>query len=386
MRVAIVGRYPPTHCGVAEYTRMLTEFMISEEPGLQPFILSTTESFEAPYVERESRVKVYPCFRHKGTYFSKCLETLAEVGGVDVLHVQHEYGIFGETDSILRFLARAEGEGLTKASVITMHTVQHPLSGKEWAVRFQRLLGRYSNGVIVHSRLQEFELYSEGVDLNKILRIPHGTLLNPYLGHSKRELLQSLNMEIDIEKPIIALPGFVRRDKGADVILQALDLLPKKPIILVAGEPKDEDVAAALKSNRDVVFLPKYLTQEEMLKMIALADIVVLPYKDRPGTYSVSGVLHLSMGALKPVIGTRVPRLVELYENARRLVAVPGDAKDLALRLKWVMDAYDYAITYASNLYSYAVRVQWSRMARRHVALYKRLVKSPGYEALLEYL
>ena len=62
-----------------------------------------------------------------------------------------------------------------------------------------------------------------------------------------------------------------------------------------------------------------YLLPQEILEVIALADAVALPYIDVKGLYSVSGALHLTMGSLKPVIGSRIPRLIELYQYASRL-------------------------------------------------------------------
>ena len=374
LRVGFVGRYPPTHCGVAEYTRMLATFLESMELGIEIEVFSTTESFEEPYIERESGVKVYPCFKHRGTDFRNCLNMLSYTGGVDILHIQHEYGIFGETNSVLRFAEEAKENGLTRVSVITMHTVYHPYSLKDFAINFQLNLKEYVDLVIVHSRLQEFELNSQGLPLRMIARIPHGTLLNPYLGMPKNKLLKSLGVKLYANRPLLVLPGFVRKDKGIDTLLKATSKVNKRLIILVAGELKDEELLSLLTSDRDILYVHRYLSNEEILKAVAAADSIVLPYRDKPGTYSVSGILHLSMGALKPIIGSRVPRLIELYENARRLTTNPEDPLSLAEKIEWVLKHYDYAVVYASNLYSYAVRVQWARMARRHLLNYNRLL------------
>ena len=80
------------------------------------------------------------------------------------------------------------------------------------------------------------------------------------------------------------------------------------------------------------------------------------------------------MGSLKPIIGTSVPRLIELYQYAPRFIVKPNDPKELAFKIKWLTENYELAVAYASTLYSYAVRTQWIRMARRHLALYNALL------------
>ena len=89
-----------------------------------------------------------------------------------------------------------------------------------------------------------------------------------------------------------------------------------------------------------------------------------------------SGILHLSMGSLKPIIGTRVPRLLELYQFVPRLTVSTRNPLGIAKKVKWLHDNYDYAVAYMTNLYGYAIRTHWLRMARRHLSLYYKILVS----------
>lgn len=82
------------------------------------------------------------------------------------------------------------------------------------------------------------------------------------------------------------------------------------------------------------------------------------------------------LGSLKPIIGTRVPRLVELYQYAPRLTISPEDHLELADKINWLVRNYDHAVAYMATLYGYAARTQWYRMARRHLELYRKLLKA----------
>jgi len=380
LRIAYVSTYPPTHCGVGEYTRMLVAAMKSISNNISIYVLCDEDCGEERY-DSYAGAYVYPAFKKRSLSYDSILDQLSRIGNVDLIHVQHEYGIFGSNDSILQALIKARDEGLTRRVVFTLHTVQHPLYGSNESLNFQRKLSQ-ADAVIVHSYLQEFEIQHQGVDPIKIYRIPHGTLLNPFLGIPRFKLVEQLGLKgEDIKGYMMTTPGFLRKDKGLDILGEALAYLKRREstdmTLIVAGELKDKEVLDFLDNTSryiNVVVLERYLSNEEILKLIALADMVMLPYRDKLGVYSVSGILHLSMGSFKPIVGTRVPRLIELYQFAPRLTAPPRTPTELAKRISWVIENYDYAVNYMGYMYGYAVRTQWLRAARKHLALYQELL------------
>ncbi|MEB3773949.1 MAG: glycosyltransferase [Desulfurococcales archaeon] len=379
-RVGFVSTYPPVHCGVGEYTRMLISGLKRVSPGIDVVVFQVRES--KGFIDRELGVRVIPSFDRGSSDYSSLLEALEEVGGVDVIHVQHEYGIFGRTTAILDSLEEAKRRGLASLAIVTMHTTDR--IGPRQSLEFQSQLNRV-DAVVVHSVLQEFELQAQGIEPYKVWRIPHGTLINPYLDNPRHLLLDRLGLEDDvIDGFLLVTPGFIRRDKGLDILMNAVKHLKRRVRVLVAGEKSDAGLT--LYETGELVVLEKYLSSEEILMLAALADAIVLPYKDRPGKYSVSGILHLSMGSLKPIIGTRVPRLIELYQYAPRLTVPPRAPILLAERINWLMENYDLAVAYSSNLLAYAARTQWPRIARRHIDLYKMLLagEKPVWEPLVD--
>lgn len=381
LSIAYVSTFPPAHCGVGEYTRLLIAGLASASPGSRCIVIAERGAGERR-VDAYSGARVVPGFRaREPASYKGVLEALEEVGGVDVLHVQHEYGIFGASKELFEVVDEAKSLGLARATVITLHTVLHPRAARGYvdgAPDFQRAVHEHFDAVVVHSFLQEFELQAQGVPPEAIERIPHGTAINPYAGAPKAKLAAELGLGGEVlRRPVLALVGFLRRDKGLDTLLEAADRVNHlKLAILVSGEVAEEGVREYLEGLRGdgLLLLDRFLSFDEMLMVAALADVLVLPYRDRPGEYSVSGVLHLSMGSLKPVVGSRVPRLVELYANAPQLTVRPGDAEGLAAKIAWVVSDYDAAAAYAGPLYSYAARTSWSRVARRHLSLYREVL------------
>jgi len=374
LKIGIVSRYPPVHCGVAEYTRFLIRGLKGAYPDLQVVVFSSREASEEPYVDEELGVKIVPSFSIREESYSMLIENIASHGKFDVIHVQHEYGIFGYRPGIVSTLIRAKEENLAKAVVFTMHTVHHESRGEKDAVLTQALLSEVDS-VIVHSVLQEFELLSQSIEPVKIRRIPHGTLINPFLGYPKQKLAKLAGIEAEISDRdfLLVAPGFLRHDKGFDVLSEAVRGL-RGVRIIVAGKRRDKSPNIQGIVSDNITLIERYLTADEILALVALADAIVLPYREKPGRYSVSGVLHLSMGSLKPIIGTRVSRLVELYERVPRLTTLPERPEQLRALISWVRQNYDLAVTYSSSIYSYATTTQWLHVARSHVLLYKELI------------
>ncbi len=383
MRIAYISTYPPIHCGIGEYTRFLVTALSGIHPSGEYFILAE-RSVGEEYIDPGSKARIIPTFRRQDPKsFYDIVDALKEIRGVDVLHIQHEYGIYSGDRRLLEVLTDIRLRGLAKTVIITLHSVHHPLSPDEekWdAVRFQRALSDHVDAIIVHSSPQEFELQSQDLSFSLIHRIPHGTFVNPYLAEPRILIAKKLGIDsLRLESPIISLAGFLHKHKGLDTLVEALEYIGNRRLtVIIGGELKDSSIKEYLEKidRNKLVFTDKYLTSTEILSIAALADIIVMPYHDIRGLYSVSGILHLSMGTLKPIIGTRVPKLVELYSYAPQLVVPSMNPRALAEKIMWTVKNYDMATAYASQLYSYAVRTEWRRMARRHLHLYRVLLRS----------
>ncbi len=370
--VGFVTRYPPTHCGIAEYSRFLVSALRSLNPKIRITVFTTKESGEERYVD-DIGVEVIPCFDKFEKDYSGLIDAVNE-NRVEVLHVQHEFGIFGSGSEVLEALRELKEEKIVKATAVTTHTVDHPYTSRPEVFEFQKSLD-VVDAVIVHSDLQEFELITQGIDVKKLHQIPHGTLINPYLGYTKQFLSKSLGLKEEFCGLVLAIPGFMRKDKGIDILLEALNYMKDlRFTVVLAGEPKDESVRELVeKFESKTVLIERYLSSDEILRVVALADAIVLPYRDRKGAYAVSGILHLSMGGLKPIIGSRAPRLVELCQFAPLMTIPPNNAEELAKRVRWLSNNYEFTVSYMSELYAYAARTQWVSVAHEHYSLYEEL-------------
>ncbi len=394
MKLAIVSRYPPAECGIAEYTWFLVSSLVNASKA-SIIVIGNKDVPKEATEPRLSDVEVHRAFVSASNDYSGILEVIRSAKP-DVVHVQHDYSFFPQDVEFLKFLEKCRE--VCRKVVVTMHTVKKPIgiaravagvtTFRDGAredfelVLFQRKLVELSDVVVVHSYLQEFELWSQGADIDKVKIVPHGTLINPYCSKTRSELINEL-MELGIaleNELIVFLPGFIRSDKGLDTALKVFDIVSRRfdIALVLGGAPQGRDslelrdrLAKMASKRSKVVFLERFVDRDTMLKLFALSDIVILPYREVPGLIGVSGVLHLAMGSFKPLVCTRVPRLVEYCERVPELCARQGDVMEFAYKLMNLIENLEAYRKELEPVWKYALETSWDRIALKHLQLYE---------------
>ncbi len=380
MRIAFISTYPPMPCGIAEYTWYLVRELKRLDRDIDITIFCDKNAKNGIF--KDDGILVVPSFIPRNSVV-ELLEKMRTYGPYDIVHIQHEYSIFpvdlDEFIIILKYLRKMD---ITKRIIATMHNVYHISKGREfieYQIRFVDVLDK----VIVHSVTQLYELIFQGISPSKIVLIPHGT---PECSDIDRDkALELLNLENLKDKFIVFLPGFLRWDKGVDIVLKITKLvgaLKKDIVFVLAGIPQESDneyIQRSLEevlSNDNIVYIPKYLSRHEMALLIKASDLVVLPYRDHIGHLGVSGVLHMAIACRKPVVCSYTPRLVECNMLAPE-ISIPIDShNELAKLIVDIAENYDSYIEKLKKLWSYAEETSWSRIAQKHLELYRELIAS----------
>jgi len=378
MRVAFVSTFPPVHCGIGEYTHFLVQRMARHESPLYVF-----SSFGS--ARRKGKIHSIPSFEPRSEDFRGLLRAIGEKGPFDVVHIQHEYGIFGKGDGFLEFL-----EGLRPhAGVIclTLHTVIHSLDRK--LCRYQHTMIDLVDGVFVHSTLGEYELWMQEVDLRKVFLVPHGTHINRFRPN-RRALTEIVGSGFSADGSfLITVPGFLRWDKGITTLQvvseRIMEEFPDTAIIVAGGfqaEGKELRQLKAAVAEVDagfgqVWFTRGFLRRKDLFRLLASSDAILLPYREWPGHMGVSGILHLAMGTCKPIIASRVPRLVEYTQMFPELAFVEEDVDGLIKALRYLRENYsEILLEVRKRLLPFLRRTSWEATARRHLEIYRALLTS----------
>lgn len=346
-------------------------------------VVSDSDTYTEPY----SGAEVHQCFTEDGGYrgILACV-SLLDPGPDTIVHVQHEYSIFRSNDEFVDMLTRLRemlGEKGAKL-VVTLHTVAHPIVHPD-RVEVQLAIGELADAVIVHTRLMEYELIVQGVDSEKVHMIPHGSVLNPYLGRDRERLLKRLGLDEDlVDKRLVTTPGFIRPNKGLTTLLRAYGLAKRRhedlSLILIGvpqgrGEQYLESLKPILGSSHGVAFINRFLRRDELLALLAAVDIAVFPYVVEK-FYAVSGALHLAMGSRKPSICTRVAKLVECNELAPETSTPAGKYRVIAEKISMLLNDPGLSASIASRLWRYAQETSWNRIADKHMELYQSILRA----------
>jgi glycosyltransferase involved in cell wall biosynthesis len=125
--------------------------------------------------------------------------------------------------------------------------------------------------------------------------------------------------------------GQARAEKGAELLVSALQWLPQDVEIAFVG-PQDPTQKALLQSySKRITWIDRFVSDAEMTDELRSADLVVLPYLTGFGRHGgASGVLLTTLAHGRPLVLTSVlePQLPHDYGGA--VVVPPGNARALA--------------------------------------------------------
>jgi polysaccharide biosynthesis protein PslF len=334
--IAFLSTYPPRECGLATFTEDLVN-EITKVALVRPYVIAVTagkEEYEDSRVafklnqhERESYVDTA---RWTNTY-------------VDLLVIEHEYGIFGgECGEYIIDLAKR----LKIPFIITTHTVLEEPSTKQQAVL--RELGQLSAMVVTMAESSVPILAGTyGIDADKIVVIPHGV---PNLLVGAREKLKVAH---DLKgKQVISSFGLLSPAKGIEYGIEAVakvaaDFADVVYLILGKTHPcvKQEmgesyrqslmDLAEGLGVRDNVRFVDKYLTKEEVIKYLHLSDIYLTPYLSKE--QAVSGTLAYAVGCGRVVVSTPYRYAREMLGDGRGMLAEFRDSDSLAEGIRYIL-------------------------------------------------
>src|SRR4051812_29791501 len=172
-RVAVIGNYLPRQCGIATFTADLCDSLAAENPAAALFAIAVNDGdAEYTYPDRvrfELREGDLSTYRNAAEFLN--------FNNVDMVCVQHEYGIFGgEAGSHILWLLRS----LKIPIVTTLHTVLRDPNPAQRQVMEE--LASLSDRLIVMSEpsLPFLQDNYQGPGA-KIGLIPHGTPGLPFV-------------------------------------------------------------------------------------------------------------------------------------------------------------------------------------------------------------
>ena len=373
-RIGFIGNYLPRQCGIATFTTDLCEAIATKYGGTTCIALPVND-IEAGY-PYPARVRFELTEKDIDSYLRAA--DFLNMNSVDLVCLQHEYGIFGgRAGSHILALLRE----LRMPIVTTLHTIlRDPNPDQQKVLEEVAVL---SDRLVVMSELGvEFLQEIYGVLPDKIDFIPHGIPDLPFVDPSFNKDL------FGVEGKIVLLSfGLLSANKGIENVIAALPaILDKHPnvvyIILGATHPhvKRQEgemyrlslqwLAQEKGVESQVIFYNRFVSLEELVEFIGAADIYITPYLN--AAQITSGTLAYTLGAGKAVISTPYWYAKEMLAKQRGALVPFRDPAALAEQVIDLLDNESKRHAMRKRAYLFGREMIWPQVARRYMESFER--------------
>ena len=373
--VAVIGNYLPRQCGIATFTTDLVEALSAEAPDINCWALAMNDKPEGYAYPEKVRFEIN---QNKLTDYSVASEFL-NISQVDIVCVQHEYGIFGGPAG--SHLLRLLGE-LRMPVVTTLHTVLKDPAPEYLEV--MRKLSDLSDKLIVMS-WKAFDFLKDiyAVPEEKIAFIHHGIPDTPFIDPNFYK--EKFGVE---GKKVLLTFGLLSPNKGIENVLQALPAVIKKHpdvtyIILGATHPHilkahgDEyrislqQLVRKLNISDHVIFQNRFVELKELCEFLGTADIYVTPYLEE--AQITSGTLAYAMGTGKAVISTPYWYATEMLAEGRGRIVPFKNPDAMAEQIIDLLDNDVKRHTIRKKAYTFCREAIWKEVSRRYLQVFSEV-------------
>jgi len=377
---AYLSTYPPSECGIATFCKDVATSVAKYTPFSKPSVIAVKRENEIEPYERVVRFQLLK--EDRQSYIDAA--HYVNDSSIDIVSVQHEYGIFGGPDGeyILDFL-----QALKKPAVATLHTVLHSPSPNQ--KRITQEMGKLCDVMVVMVKTgRQILLDSYDVDPAKITIIPHGV---PNVHRvSAMKVKRALGLA---ENQILATFGLINRGKGIENVIKAMPkILEKYPnaIYLVLGEThpgvrKHEgesyrnmlaEIIAELGLENNVRFNNRFLKLNELVRYLCATDVYVTPYLNKDQISS--GTLAYALGCGKATLSTPYLYAEEVLADGRGILIDFDSPDSIAKTVIRVLDDKELKESMETAAYRYARRAAWFNVAISYLDLFDRVLRRSG--------
>lgn len=368
-KIALVGTYPPTDCGIASFTKSLFSELQTLDSCHAEVIRIIDGGNDEVTVDSNSVLSKIT----NGNPLS-IVDSANEINQMDVAIIQHEFGIYGGKDGkeVLELI-----DGVRIPSIVVLHTVlAKPTPSQRSIIEY---LCAKADAVVIMSMVAYARLIDGyEVDSNKINLIPHGAR-RPDTSQGKSSKNNSRH-----DGPVILTWGLLGPGKGIEWVIEAMDMLrdlTPTPKYLVVGrthpkvlERDGERYREGLQRRIEELHLDEivelrsgYLDKNDLDTLILDSDIVVLPYDSMD--QATSGVLIEALNARRPIISTEFSHAIEvLSEGAGRLVP-HRNADAIADEIRNILENPQLARAMSTRADEIARGFDWPAVAMQYLEL-----------------
>lgn len=361
LRVAVICNWAD-RCGISTYSSAILDALRDMVGEIRIF---SDMSGDSTFDKENNVVR---CWKRGESMRAAVREVLE--WSPDIVHVQHEFGLFPKATHFLKMLELLDGVPY----VITLHSVYEHLD--------KTICTAHIKNVIVHSKTAMNVLRQLG-HLNGIYQVTHGCV-------TYEQILELWNI-FQNDYSIVQF-GFGFGYKGVDMAIDAIKYLkendPKfKDIFycyLCSENPStrnthneyynylhDRVEASGLEDN--VTILRGFLSDSIIRNFLCTAKLAIFPYKTDANNlvYGASGAIRHAMANGIPIVASDS----HMFDDLDGVVPRAEDAISLAKEIDRIFSDTEYRKALVQANLSFLRQNTWDAAADRHVEVYLDILK-----------
>ena len=369
-----LGTYPPKQCGIATFSMDLRNSLLINGNEIKVMAVSDN-SYQYHYTDE---VLFNLKQNHKQSYIRAA--NFLNKAPVELIIIQHEYGIYGgrEGEYIMELVRL-----LHKPFVLITHTVL-PRPSKRQKQVLNYLCSRASAIVCMTRRSEHLlsDLYEAPPELIQV--IPHG------VPEFKEQTQDSLKEKYGLQgRDLISTFGLIGPGKGLELGIQAIAQIVKEhpqTTYLILGQTHPmlkkqegekyrhmlEDMVVKLGLEHNVVFVNKFLSDEELGEYLYMSDIYLSPYPNKD--QAVSGTMAFAIGCGRAIVSTSYAYACEFLSGGRGLLAAEADPEELAGLMKRILTNPDLKQSLQYNALKLGKSWSWPSVGQQYTRLFEKLL------------
>jgi len=372
---ALMGSYVPRKCGIATFTKDLRD-ALAGEAQYETMVLAMDDRPEGYRYPSEVRCQI----RAGQVIDYHTAADLLNINQVDVLIVQHEYGIYGGRagEHVLALIRQ-----LRMPVITTLHTVLTDPTPDQASV-MRGLVQLSDRLVVMCDRAVTILTERHGIPPEKLAVIPHGIPDVPFVDPAFYK--DQFGLE---GRTVLLTFGLISPGKGIEVAIQALPrIIERHPtvtyVVLGATHPhvfKQQGDAYLTSLQRlaerhrvaeHVAFHSRYVTLEELCGYLGAADVYLTPYLNK--SQIVSGTLAYALGCGKAVVSTPYWYAEEMLAGERGVLVPFRDPQALAEAVNGLLDDPVRCNAMRKRGYMHCRSMVWKEVGRQYIRLAKEVL------------
>ena len=371
-----ISSYVPRKCGIATYTKDLTEAINLINPYSKAEILALIRPEDKIDFPPEVKFKIN---QYKIDSYIKAADHINK-SKADIVVLEHEFGLYsGEFGEYIIKLI----ELIKKPLIVTTHTVPDD-SNKGYGLVLKDVIKFAEKVIVMMPESMQKLIKKYNYPKEKIEIIPHGVPdipLEPNYKHKKKKGLE--------DRIILGNINLLSAVKGLEYTIEALIEIKRHfnnvlyliigqthPVVLqTEGEKYRHFLKEKIRQNNlqeNVKFINKYISLEELVEWLKIIDIYITPYLDPQ--QPASGALAYAIGAGKICISTPYLYAKEVLTEGSGVIVPFRNSQAIADAVINICNNPQKKLVMEKKTYKFGRLMTWYNVAEQHLELFDKVL------------